>query len=391
MNKKITFIVVIIIVAIGLLIGMMLSNQKESMKRQEPPKKKHNYKMETIVNKDVTSDIVLGGHLYAYDKVSVFAEVSGVLLRSKKRFKEGAVFSKGEILLKIDDTVYKNNLMAKKSELLNAITLMLPDFSIDFPERATIWEEYLSKFSLNKSLSPLPEFESKKERYYIASRNIYNLFYNIKSMEATLAKYTVEAPFDGVVTESMINPGTLVRAGQNLGTFNSTEIHELEAFATHEQVNHLKVGQKVVLITDELKGEFSGRIQRINKIIDKKSQTQKVYITTREPRLKEGMYLTAKIKGSPIKNAFRVPRTAMVGNNQLWIVKDSVLNLKKVHIAASEEDHLIINGLKDGTKILTVPPVDAQKGMKLIQSDDKETKNPVSAENRLENSGSNKQ
>ncbi len=365
MNVKKSIIIIAAILITGFLISTLLSNQKKPMKRRPAQEKKLNYKIATVTRQNLSTTTELGGHLYAFDKVDVFAEVSGLLLNSQKRFKEGAHFSKGEPLVRIDDSVYKNNVLAQKSGLLNAITLMLPDFSIDFPERADIWRDYLKKFSLNQELPPLPEAVTDKERYYIASKNIYMQYYQIKSMEATLAKYTINAPYDGVVTESMINPGTLVRMGQKLGSFTSTETYELEAFASLDQVKHLKVGQKVHLTTDELEGQFRGKIERINQIIEKESQTVTVYITASDLRLKEGMYMTAQISSNTIENAFRVPRTAMVGKDQVWIVQDSVLTQQKVTVAADEEDHVILQGLEEGTTILTVPPVKAYEGMKI--------------------------
>ncbi|MFO7890757.1 MAG: efflux RND transporter periplasmic adaptor subunit [bacterium] len=376
MNVKKSIIIIAGILITGFLISTLLSNQKKPMKRRPAPEKILNYKIDTVTNQNLSTTTELGGHLYAFDKVEVFAEVSGLLLNSTKRFKEGAYFTKDEPLVRIDDSVYKNNVLAQKSGLLNAITLMLPDFSIDFPERAETWRNYLKKFTLNQELPPLPDAETDQERYYIASKNIYMQYYQIKSMEATLAKYTISAPYDGVVTESMINPGTLVRMGQKLGSFTSTEIYELKAFANLDEIKHLRVGQEVQLTTDELSGKFRGKIERINQIIEKKSQTVTVYITTNNPLLKEGMYMTAQINSNTISNAFRVPRTAMVGKDQIWVVQDSVLKLQIVTVAAEGEDHIILQGLQTGTRILTVPPVKAYEGMKLNNTDRPAEKKP---------------
>lgn len=379
MNTKKSIIIIVAILITGFLISTLLSNRKEPMKRRPAPEKNLNYKIETVTRQKLSFTTVLGGHLYAFDKVEVYAEVSGLLLTSEKRFKEGAHFSRGEPLVHIDDSVYRNNVLAQKSGLLNAITLLLPDFSIDFPERSDIWQDYLKKFSLDSEILPLPKAETDQERYYIASKNIYSQYYQIKSMEATLAKYTITAPYKGVVTESLINPGTLVRMGQKLGSFTSTEIYELEAFANPEEIKHLNVGQQVILISDELSGEFRGKIERINQIIDKESQTVTVYITTRDPGLREGMYMTARIRSNFIHNAFRVPRTAMAGRDQVWIIQDSVIKLQKIEIAAEEEDHIILQGLQAGTRILTLPPVQVHEGMKLKNSNRSAAPGPKSS------------
>ena len=241
------------------LINGVLSNQKKPMKRRPVNQTNKQVKIVTVKNEAIRTEFDISGHIRALDKVEMYAEVSGILLNTPKRFKEGNRFSTGEALIKIDDSVYRNNVLAKKSSLLNQLTLLLPDLSIDFPASAPKWEHYLQQYDLEKTLSPIPVPGSDQEKYYIASRNIYDQYYTIKSMEATLAKYAITAPYAGVVTESNINPGTLVRAGQKLGEFTNTAIYELEAFASVHQVQHLKPGDPVTLFSDDMPYSFQGQ------------------------------------------------------------------------------------------------------------------------------------
>jgi multidrug efflux pump subunit AcrA (membrane-fusion protein) len=306
------------------------------------------------------------------DKVELFAEVSGILIRTPKRFKEGNRFSKGELLIQIDDAVYKNNVLAQKSGLLNQITLLLPDLSIDFPESAVKWERYLHNFDLAKPLASLPEPFSDQERYYVASRNIYNQFYQIKSMEETLAKYTIEAPYNGVITQSNINPGTLVRNGQKLGEFTNTSVYEMEASVGINNVQYLKIGDFVQLVSEDIAGNFRGQIQRINEVIDPSTQTVKVYIHTRDPNLKDGMYLIANINSDPIRNAFSLSKDLLVQDQaQVFAVENSTLVLKDIKIVREETAHILVTGLDDGTQILAEQFAEAREGM-TIQTGNKQ-------------------
>lgn len=106
-----------------------------------------------------------------------------IIQKQLSNFRAGKKFQKGEILLRIDDEVYKNSLFAQKSNLLNQLTLLLPDLKIDFPQEYQKWDDYLANFEISKSF------------------NIYKLFYDIKSIEATYLKFFITAPFDGSVTD----------------------------------------------------------------------------------------------------------------------------------------------------------------------------------------------
>ena len=367
-KKKLMWFTAGIIIILGFVISGILSRQKETIRRRPTLASQKPIKILTVKNENIQLPVEITGPLYAYDKVELYAEVSGVLLKTSKRFKEGYRYKKGDLLIHIDDQVYKNNLLAQKSSLLNQLTLLLPDLSIDFPMRSPEWEAYLKNLDLRKPLNPLPQPASEKERYYIASRNIYNQYYTIKSMEATLEKYTLEAPFNGVVTESVINPGTLILVGQKLGEFTSTDLYEMEAAVNLFEANQLKVGMTVNLETEDTQGKFTGRIQRINSVIDKKSMSVKVYIHVSDSRLRDGMYMIGHVQGKPISNGFMVSKDLLVGSDQLFTVKDSVLVLEKIEIAAEKGGRIIVRGLEDGTQILGEVWKEARAGKKIPQT-----------------------
>ena len=368
MNKnKWVWVIAGLTILAGLVISNILSNQKEPMRRKPETARQKAISIITVQNNDIKIPIEMSGPLYAYDKVEIFAEVSGVLLNTPKRFKAGTPFKKGKVLIKIDDRVYKNNVLAQKSSLLNQLTLLLPDLSIDFPRSSQRWEAYLENMNLEEALKPLPDTTSDKERYYIASRNIYNQYYVIKGMETTLSKYTIRTPFTGVVSMSLINPGTLVRVGQKLGEFISTEIYEMEASVTLFDANRLEKGQHVNLTSEDVQGTFEGRIRRINRVLDSTSLMVKVYIHLKDPRLRDGMYMIARTDGKPVSNAVTVSKELLVGNNRLFAVEDSVLVLKPVRVVAERGDAAIVRGLADGTKILGEVWEEAREGLEIPQ------------------------
>lgn len=364
-NRGKTAIVVAAIVIVGMIAAAWLSSMREPPGRRQRPERPVRMSTVPVNGGEVRATLTLTGPLTALNRVEIYAEVSGILLETPTSFREGNRFRKGKALIRIDDSVYRNNVLAQRSSLLNQLTLLLPDLSLDFPESASRWNEYLEGFDLEEPLQPLPEAGSEKERYYIASRNIYNLYYTIKGMEATLEKYTIRAPYDGVVTESTINPGTLVRQGQMLGEFMSTGTYEMEAFADIDEVRLLSVGMPAVLTSDDMSGTFEGTIARINETIDRSSQLVGVYITTRDDRLRNGMYMTATIESEPIPGAARIPRTALTGEGNVWVARDSVLTSEPVRVTAVEEKHVIVRGLTAGDVVVDRPSDEIREGMRL--------------------------
>ena len=110
---------------------------------------------------------------------------------------------------------------------------------------------------------------------------------------------------------------------------------------------------------------ITGTVIRVNGKIDQETQTVKAFILLKEPALKEGMYLEAIIPVQKIDDAFEVNRSLVVNQNQLFVVKDSILTLLPINILHKGEKNLIVNGLTDGMLFVDRPIPNAYQGMKV--------------------------
>lgn len=351
-NKLIGLAGTAAIIVIGVIIASAFASQKKDPPRHMHKSKTQTLKTETVQMQEVAPVFHTGGVLQAYNKIILFAEVNGILHEADAPFRNGSHFKSGQVLLKIDDRVYRNSVLAQKSALLNQLTLFLPDLAIDYPESAKHWQTYLDNFELNKPLAPLPEAINAKEKYFIASRNIYSLYYQVKGMEETLAKYTLRAPYGGTVTEADITAGSLVRAGQKLGEFTNVSVYEAAMPVNLSDLPFLKIGDRVTLTSEDLSATFSGKIQRINDKIDRSTQTVQVFISVSDPHLKDGMYINASIQASHISSGAVIPAKWLVNGKNIYVKQDSSFVLRPVQIVVSQNDNVIIHGLKQGETIL---------------------------------------
>ena len=348
---KYALIVVTLIVA-ALILSSMFSSQNKDDLRKPAGEKVSKEKVIEVKNEIQTSTIETSGRMYAFKKVDVFAEVSGLLEPQSISFKAGHRYKKGEVMISINPDVYLNSLLAKKSNLLNQLSFLLADLKVDFPESYDSWRSYLDNFDIQSKLNPLPSGLSKREMQYIASHNILSLYYEIKSMEATYEKYTIKAPFNGVVTESNINPGTLVRNGQKLGVFISTSLYEMAVPVRLADVGKMPVGTKVDLITKDKDKNFSGKIVRINHSINPQTQSVQVYIQSGEKGILDGMFLNATIKVKSSKKLARIPISAVVNGNQVKVKTGTNVKLVDVKIIGKTATDYLVDGLRDNSLVI---------------------------------------
>ncbi len=365
MNKKIGLVVAVVIVIAGFLLSSLLSNQKNPVKRRPSQPSLSNYQFYTVENKIESFNIEISGNLRSYDALALFTEVTGVAESGRREFREGAKFQKGDLLLRINDDEYKNNVYAQKSAFMNNLTTLLPDMKLDFPASAEKWQAYLDDFAIQKPLQPMPSVKNSKEKYFITSRNIYNQFYSIKSMETRLEKYNIYAPFDGIIAESMIKPGSLVRAGQNIGTFKNTKTFEVTAFAGVDEIQLLKTGMPVKLVNKNINAEYQGTIRRINQSIDQRTQKVKVYILVENDRLIDGLYVNATIEVTTEQPVARIPAEAIFQSASVWLDESGKFKSRQLTIINRDDEYVYVRGLDNGQKILLNPDKKVSEGREI--------------------------
>ena len=116
----------------------------------------------------------------------------------------------------------------------------MPDLRLDYPDAFEKWQQYLAKLDMSNSTPDLPETTKDNEKYFITGKGIYSSYYNVKSLEQRLSKYSIRAPFSGVLTNADVTKGTLIRSGQKLGEFIQTGIYETEVSVNTSYLNTLK-------------------------------------------------------------------------------------------------------------------------------------------------------
>ncbi|MEO1050916.1 MAG: HlyD family efflux transporter periplasmic adaptor subunit [Bacteroidota bacterium] len=334
-----------------------------SRKRPPVPKEIKTVFIDTVVNKTIPITINANGSLTAQRKIEIYSEVQGVFNASDKAFKPGEKYRRGQLLLGLDGREYYSSLVAQRSSLFDLITSIMPDLRLDYQDAFQKWQDYLLAFNINKPVAKLPEPTSDKERFFITGKQVISTYYVVKNMEERYAKYNIRAPFTGVLTETLVNPGTLVRSGQKLGEFIDPEIFELAVNVNVSFSDLLKVGKQVALNDIDNNRTWQGKVIRVNERIDQSTQTITVFIQVAGEGLKEGMYLEARLRARDEENAIEVPRKLLIDERQLFTLKDSVLHLIDVQPVYFTDRTAVLKGVENGTLILERAVPGAYEGM----------------------------
>ena len=205
--------------------------------------------MVTYSPEDVPSSVEFTGRVIPFDQFDMYSEVTGIFENGNRPFKTGTAFERGDVIIKINSEEERRQLQAARYDFSAIISRLLPDISIDYPDYSDEWQSYVDNMDPSSSLQPLPDVTDRQFRMYLNRQNVFSQFYSIREQEVMLSKFTIRAPYNGVVTSHLINPGALVRNGQMLGQFTGTGRLEIEASIPAREAQFVSTGDEVTVRT----------------------------------------------------------------------------------------------------------------------------------------------
>lgn len=307
------------------------------------------------------------GLLRAFKRINLTSRVQGVMQTIQPLFKTGQKYKAGQTLVQIDASDFNANVIAQRASLYNLITSVLPDLKLDFPLAHNQWRIFLQGFEVQNPVPALPEMKDIV-RLFVSGRGIISSYYLLQNLEQNLKFYKIKAPFDGVLVSANTTEGSLVRPGQEMGEFIAPGNYELMIALPKSYIDKVAVEANVSLKSVDSDQIYKGKIKRINEKINTQTQSVEVYIQVKSPKLKEGMFLEALIDASEFTNVFAIDRGLLNGENQLYVVVDHKLQLKKVEVVHFTETLAIVSGLKDTDEIIAQPMIGAFIGMEVLQT-----------------------
>ncbi len=235
--------------------------------------------------------------------VTLTSQTSGVV--DSVMFRSGQKVEKGEVLITLDSEVEKANLESNQ--------VRLPAVKAKF-ER---YKDLLKKGSISR------------ESYDEAEASYQSLLAEITSLQATVKRRTITAPFTGTVGIRNVFLGQYLQPGNDVVRLEDVETMRLRFTVTQRDISKINIGQVIEIIVDAYPNTpFSGHITAIEPAINYQSGLVQVQadIPNNDGRLRAGMFARANILLPPQENQIVIPQTAITyalyGNTVFVVEKD---------------------------------------------------------------------
>lgn len=184
---------------------------------------------------------------------------------------------------------------------------------------------------------------------------------SLQQSETMLRYATITAPFSGVITQRLVDPGALIQSGTPMVTLMDFSKVRLQIAVPELEASRVAIGQPVTVATENLPGmTFEGKVARFAYALDTASRTMLAEVTLDNPKLalRPGMLVTAKLGIEYKDSAAVMPVEALVmekANAFAYVAEGDKAAKRPIKIGFNDGQNVeVVAGLKpDDTIILT--------------------------------------
>jgi len=295
----------------------------------------------------------------AYRGVILGAELGGTVRAIS--FDSGASVKKGQVLVKIDTS-------AEEAQLASASA-----------------DASLAKLNLDRARNLHKGGANTQADLDAAEARAKSAEATVANLEATIAKKTIRAPFDGRVAIRQVELGQVLSAGTAIASLQSVSPIYADFYLPQQALATLRPGQKTRLRTDIFPGaQWDGEVSTVNTEVDVATRNVRVRATfpNADGRLRPGMYANVDVLSSDKRPVLLIPATAAIFapyGDSVFVLEEkkdpagkpsALARQKFVRLGERRGDFVAVeSGLGAGEKVVSSGAFKLKNGMAVVVND----------------------
>jgi len=352
-NRRLKIISTFAVGIIGIVLAVVLAKSAKKPESKTPELKLPSVEVQIAEATRHSYRIQSQGTALPRTSIRLVSEVSGKVVSVAESFDVGQIFAKGDVLMKIDSRDYELALAQARSQVAQAVLRV----QIEEKEAEVVRREWQL---LNKGE---PTGLQAREPHVAQARAALKAALAAEeAAKRNLDRCEIRAPFDGMVARAGVRPGQFTALGTPLGELFATDVAEVRLPLSANDLRFIdlpKPGPTVALgqapkVTLSGRGaEWVGRVVRSEGMVDPLNRMVYVVAQITDPYglandtvapLRSGMFVRASIEGRTQENVIVLPRHALRGRNQVWIVSENKLTFRTVKVAFADAKQVIVTG-----------------------------------------------
>ena len=389
MRKKIIrYILPVLATALAVTVALVMIKSRKAPKRITPESLGPMVETMLVRLGDRPVTVTGTGTVVARRQVEIIPQVNGVVTKMAPRLVPGAFFDQGDFLVKIEETDYSQALEQARADLAKAeLDLALVEGQAAIARR----EWRMLRDEKEEEPVPLVVYEPQLAS---AKATVASARAKVRLAEVNLERTRITAPFNCFVRTKEVDLGQYLRSGTMILEVVGTDRVEVVVPFAQDDLAWLHVPRRQngqgseALVTMQVGDEelrWQGFVSRVMGEVDNRTRMVNVVIVIDDPyglqrrngpgqELAVGSFVHVQVAGRHVKQAARIPRSALKMDDQVWLVtSDNTLALRPVEVKRKEKDMVLITGgLAEGERLMLTSVNGAAEGMvvRLRQGDD---------------------
>jgi multidrug efflux pump subunit AcrA (membrane-fusion protein) len=174
----------------------------------------------------------------------------------------------------------------------------------------------------------------------------------------------IAAPFDGVITEKMVEPGNMASPAVPLLRLEDTRGFRLEVRVDESRIGQIRNGDSVPVLLGTGTTSIIGTVVEVSRAVDADARAFLVKIALPDAGgLRSGEFGKARFGGTP-RRALTIPLSAIVRRGQLtsvFVVDKGIARARLVSLSESE----VLAGLTESEVVILSPPAGVTEGRRV--------------------------
>lgn len=329
---------------------------------------------ETIVKVDVVGvsasayPIVVNtnGTIQADTRGSLVSQIPGEIVNVSSKFKTGGSFTKGEVLIEVD----QRDFLAAQSQAAAAMSQAQANYS---QEQANAKQAIRDWRRLGNTGSA-PDLVARKPQLAAAKAELDSMQASFETAKLNLERTKIKAPYTGRVIRRDAVLGQYVAVGTVLAEIFASEGVEVRLPLSQDEYSQLGLDALDtntaenafdVVLTSKLGSAsytWDAQVTRTDSTFDLSTRQIDVIATVKDPFSKDskrppikiGQFVNATIKGRIVEDVFVVPNKSLREGNYVFVVKNERLERTPVVVTWQDDQNALIeSGLSAGDLVVT--------------------------------------
>lgn len=258
----------------------------------------------------------------------------------------GDQVSEGDLLVQLKKNDLRSRVRQAKSNQ-SSLQAQLRQATSEFERVQTLF---------NNDAATERQFEQARSRKDSLESRVEQAREAVEEAKEALSWATIHAPFDGVISRRLADPGDMARPGRPLMKLHKPDTLRADIYVPESDVAHVSEGTDATVRFPSLDRSLNGTVYEVNPVADPPTRTVRVKVRIPDrPGIRPGIYARMKYRIGT-RETLLIPRKAVHKKGQLEMVRVRTQDrVWKRHVKTGERfgDRVeVLSGLQDGDQIV---------------------------------------